>query len=337
MLKLSRNGIGVLTSQYRSVLKKCAFLNLMAAGFLLFAPHAGMAATSGTNSPDNQLATLNAMGTVIDNDQTYTVLYVIGTTGNNITEIFSDEGHNRGWIQNWNEVYLGQYISEETGTATHVDTEISNKHSNPDMSTSSLTPKRGGGVISNERGSTLIDRVVFNNNSMTEFYNENAKVIAAGGAVMNSADDTGRIDINGSTFTNNYTMQFIEAAGGAIYNNTGSAQDNPNNKPGLMYSSGDTFSYNHAGNEDMSASEYDVVRNAVTTEVTNNITNVWKTRAEQDEDHKRKYPDGESMEARGGAVYNGGKFTMTDDSFDHNYVVGQTTYGGDVFNSLYGF
>ena len=40
MLKLSRNGIGVLTSQYRSVLKKCALLNMLAAGAFLFASNA---------------------------------------------------------------------------------------------------------------------------------------------------------------------------------------------------------------------------------------------------------------------------------------------------------
>ncbi len=332
MLKLSRNGIGVLTSQYRSVLKKCALLNMVAAGLFLLAPQAS--AATGEN-----IDSLSTMGTEIGSDKPYDTLYVNGESGNNIAELFS-ESDQRGWITNYGDVYIG-YKPD----GTYLRTVVSNKHSTPQTtSTSDVTPVQGGGVISNQNilsseigADTKIMVTTFENNSITEFNVTNAEShpVAAGGVISNvgiNSGDSGSVATKGVTFQNNYAMQFVYADGGAVYNGLSMAHGEVAGI-GHYTSSGDTFKYNHTGNEDMSQSEFDVVKNAVTAGVTANITNVWKEKWQGSATVSSEHPNGVTTMARGGAIFNVGDASVFLGKFEGNYTTGADAYGGAVFNT----
>ncbi len=350
MLKLSRNGIGVLTSQYKSVLKKCALLNMVAAGFLMFTPPVHAAGT-GIN-----IESLRTMGTEIGEDKEYSILFVNGETGNNIKEMFSGNDE-RAWITNYGIVRLGEGMSG--GEVVHVDTTISNKHSTPRTdSTSSMMPSEGGGVISNQSTDDLISArteingVTFNNNSISEFYfwyNPDAvsdgndhrdpyHKVAAGGVVANVGIYDGQaapseyVMSKNSTYTNNYAMEFIHANGGALYNSmamgpTGVAGN------GKLVSRNDVFRYNHVGNEDMSLSVFDVVRDAVTSDVRENITDVWNARWKDDSAVKASHPNGVTSFAGGGALFNSGDTEVHNGTFEYNYSTGEESFGGAVYNT----
>ncbi len=361
MLKLSRNGIGVLSSQYRSVLKKCAFLNMIAAGVLFFAPQA-QAFEVGINSNGTQLHALQSMGTTIGKynasgtaeESTYGTLYITESPSNtNTKELFSDSsGTSGGWLINYEEVRFGTQPDSSGSGFIKLDTTIRGKHNLLNsLSTSDLTPAQGGGVIRNDTqlksgtperksgGRVDISLTTFENNSVTNFsvYSTGGSevAIAAGGAISNVglyAPDSAPsyyIASNTSTYRNNYTMQFIFADGGAIYNGTFKGFGTQIYF-GKVMSEKDVFEYNHAGNENMANSEYAAIRNAVTAGVTSNITNDWEA-------HKAAasgmHPNGVSTFARGGAIYNAGDFSIISDTFRYNYVIGDSAFGGAVYNT----
>ena len=335
MLKLSRNGIGVLTSQYRSVLKKCALLNLIAAGALAFASPAH--AEAGTN-----IASLDSMGTQIAvNETDYTILYVT-PADHNTTVLFSGDSIYRSWITSEGLVRIGR-----DSTGAYYETTVSNKHSMPKTDGSSdVLPEQGGGVLANhpnsETGiaaSATFDGVTFENNSVTEFKKwdmaEGAGV-AAGGVAVNtgkydSSSPQSLVNSKKSIYQNNYTMQFLYADGGALYNSLATEWGG---YVGLarMESTEDTFRYNHVGNEDMADSIYQVVQ-AAAGSVEDEITQVWYDMWQGQSSVAAHHPNGVSQYARGGAIFNSGDFTITTGTFEHNYATAESAYGGAIHNS----
>ncbi|MBR3676091.1 MAG: hypothetical protein IKN71_03040, partial [Alphaproteobacteria bacterium] len=247
MLRLSRNGIGVLTSQYKSVLRKCAILNMFAAGLFLYAPQAS--AATGVN-----IDSLATMGTEIGEDYDYDKLYVNGSGENNTKEMFS-ESDKRSWITNYKDVQIG--FDTEGGD---VKTTVSNKHSIPETESSSdMTPTQGGGVVSNQNyyedegginGAHLrFGNTTFENNSVSDFATDSDFAVTAGGVVSNMSVES--FGVNKSTFNGNYTMHFVNAEGGALYN--GIIVD-PNGRTigtAMIESSENVFDGNHVGNVDL--------------------------------------------------------------------------------------
>lgn len=350
MLKLSRNGIGVLSSQYRSVLKKCAFLNMVAAGVLFFAPQAH-AFIDGINSDGTQLHALQSMGTTIGKyssggaeESTYGTLYITGEPSNtNTKELFSDSSTTSGgWLINYNRIFIGTQPDPSGTGYDKIPAVISGKHNLLDNSVSSITPNQGGGVIRNDTdthtGQAISGRVdiyksEFRNNSVTNFVPDNDTAIAAGGVISNvgaynSSAVSNYVASQSSTYVNNYAMQFTYADGGAIYNGVYVGNYGQDFFIGKFSSNGDTFKFNHTGNEDMAASEYETVRRGVTAEVTARITNDWRNNLPH-----ALLENGVSYMARGGAIFNAGEFTIENDTFENNYVTGFTAYGGAIFNT----
>ena len=360
MLKLSRNGIGVLSSQYRSVLKKCAFLNMIAAGMLMLAPQA-QAFEDGVNSEGTQLHTLKSMGTTVGKYNTsgtaeeseFGTLYITGEPSNtNTQELFSvDGGTSAGWLVNYERVFFGTQPDPTTaGAYITVDTVISGKHNLLNSGVSDLTPAQGGGVIRNDTqlkqsdpkrisgGRIDIKSTTFKNNSVTNFsvYSQTGEevAIAAGGAITNVGLYTAEapsyyIASKDSKYINNYAMQFIYADGGAIYNGTFRGMGSTV-YIGKVMSENDLFEYNHVGNEDMASSKYDPISSAVTAGVAENITADWNA-------HKipaaEWHPNGVTSFARGGAIFNAGKFTVKNGTFRYNYATGESAFGGAIYNT----
>ncbi len=354
MLKLSRNGIGVLSSQYRSVLKKCALLNLVAAGMLVFASQAQAAHITGVNSPSHELDLLKGMGTTVGKYEgttpvgTYGKLYITGSMANtNTKEMFSAVNSSAGWLVNYSTVFFGTQPQDpdhpDETTYIKVPATVSDKHNLLNGTLSSLTPNQGGGVIRNDTdlhtGSPVSGRVdiygsTFKNNSVTNFQPDNDAAIAAGGFISNvgaydASSPSSYVASQGSTYINNYTMQFTYADGGAIYNGAYAGNYGRDVFIGKFSSKEDTFEYNHTGNENMQRPEaYDVVREAVTSDVYTNILYDWEQKSQQ-----ALLPNGVTYMARGGAIYNAGEFTIESDTFLNNYVTGYTSYGGAIFNT----
>ena len=355
MLKLSRNGLGVLSSQYKSVLKKCAFLNMIAAGMFMFAPQAqAVDFIDGTNNDSAQLDTLKAMGTTVAKydasgttpQSTYGTLYITGSPANtNTKELFSTASDvSAGWIVNYGKVFFGE---ESTASGIiQVPATIKDKHNLLNSTVSDVMPAQGGGVIRNDTSSktgvsawTNIVGTTFENNSSTDFSKYNVTgsgivAIAAGGVVSNvgiyDRDKAPSYEVasKNSVYKNNYTMQFVYADGGAMYNGLVSAYGD-GVKLARTISIGDTFEFNHTGNEDMSQAMYDEVREAVTSGVTTNITQEWNAQKQ----YATANPNGVSHQARGGAIFNAGDFEITDGTFKYNYTTGDLAYGGAIYNT----
>ncbi len=359
MLKLSRNGIGVLSSQYRSVLKKCAFLNMIAAGMLFFAPQAQADEVfqTGVNKSGHELSELESMGTEVGKYEynpdpvevsKYETLYITGEmSGTNKKEMFSDDSSS--WLVNYGNVYFGTQPSEDPSHPTEtVTTVISDKHNLLKSTLSDLTPSQGGGVFRNDTvlhtqigGMVSIVDTTFQNNSIsnfTKYIQEESRElpIAAGGVVSNIGvynaveAPSNCVSSNRTQYINNYSMQFAYADGGAIYNGVYVGNQGTKVYIGRYRSTNDTYKYNHAGNEDMSNSIQEAVRNALTPDVITNITNDW-------DQHKAEAsisnPNGASNYARGGAIFNSAEFFLEGGTFIGNYVIGDITYGGAIFNT----
>ncbi|MBQ9271454.1 MAG: autotransporter domain-containing protein [Alphaproteobacteria bacterium] len=359
MLRLSRNGIGVLTSQYRSILKKCAWLNLMAAGVFMFAANAMAenatgadltAMANGIKSPIYDSGT----GSYTSYHEPYAA-YIYSGASTLTEEMFSDSTHQTGWINNYGTVAFGK---NESGTAVS-NTVVSGKH-NLYGGGSDVTQSQGGGVIGNLNNNTLnsssgrpfigatldILGTTFNNNSATDFTKVTAdsKVQAVGGVLANvsvgkqSGGANNIVSVKDSSFTSNYTMQYVNAFGGAIYN--GWDEDVVNlygDDGGQLVSENNTFIGNHVGNEYFSSTG--LVYTNIWEKLNQSsvcgtgdscggngrdIINSGTSRAYAITDH-----------ALGGAVYNIGKYTSSDDTYRNNYATGKIAQGGAIYHSDY--
>ena len=335
MLKLTRNGIGALNAQYRSVLRKCAILNVLAAGLVSFMPTA--------NAEVYDSATywrLEYMGTEIKDGNS---IYVHGSGGYNIKEVINEgriinnnsqnnsqeqenDTDNDAWIRNRSSAYFGYNTSGTTVNSTVVE----EKHN-----TTVLNGyfENGGGVLSNmnnDDDNTVLNIYLteFNNNSATRFVNElgikeSSEGVAAGGAISNYSAN--QASIVRTSFNDNYVMHFYNAAGGAIYNASKILYraSGPDPISGSIQSTGGgTFVNNHAGNE-MLDNEF------ITTKVRSKIIDFWKNNSSD-----TVKGDLTSL-AYGGAIYNSGIYLSNNDRFEYNHAIGVTSFGGAIYNNKY--
>ncbi|MBR1825337.1 MAG: autotransporter domain-containing protein [Alphaproteobacteria bacterium] len=356
MLRLSRNGIGVLTSQYKSILKKCALLNLAAAGVFLFASAAQAAGetATGETATGSDFSTMgNNIKESIRGGSSYTgynnpiSAYIFAGNSNLETPLFSDTGSVSGtahtsWIVNYGDVFFGK---NESG-ATVSGTIVSNKH-NIFGDNSDVTQVQSGGVIGNLNADRLngdgtpyigakleIQNTTFENNSTTNFtkVEKNTSVQATGGVLSNISNES--TTIRNSTFRNNYAMMFVNALGGAIYNGWDYSLINTTaggyTDKGLI-SSGNTFSGNHVGNDYIASSG----------DVKTKIFDVLNSKTLCDDNNcagaRNVVGSGSSAyalsdHAFGGAVYNIHVYTSENDTYETNYAIGQAARGGAIYN-----
>ncbi len=328
MLKLSHRGLGLLNAQYRSVLKKCFLLNMVAASIMVAAP----AMADDTNWTANQTANTSGNGNDLDakgqetitelKDKMATVISQaaagssnaksIGTLfvdSNFTNELYSVDGTATigAWIYNYGDVYVGYTkdlpngdISEVSGGVT-----ISNKHN-----TDAIDLTIGGGAFANgkETGGThqpllKVANTTFLNNSASATDGDTTYV-AAGGALANYSSNSDGI-IEKSKFTKNYVMGSGVIEGGAVANFAVIDQNN-NLDIGYMHSKNNEYTGNYAANE---------------------------TESTKDELTQFKNIDAEN--ARGGAIYNSGKFVSENDTFNSNFAKGTTAQGGAIYNEAY--
>ena len=324
MLKLSRNGIGLLTAQYRSVLRKCFILNMCAAGIAIAFAGTANAWNPGDIVDSADYPTLTTqMGNLINYDTTTDIagMYLSGTYS---SELYNIGLNNDAWIQN----YEGQLVVGRNSGGSAVTTVISNLHN---ITGDSYTD--GGGAIFNGNDKTKdiaggefsVYNSTFSRNSVsTDGF---LYPMAAGGAIANVSRTAATI--TGTNFTENYAMSFTDALGGAIYNgtNTVNAPSGAQSAYGNITSSGNTFTSNHAGNISGTYAGYTIDY------VPSWLVTSWQT------DNPTVYANqlGMAKNAAGGAVYNGGElkkatFTSTNDTFKNNFALGLSAKGGAIAN-----
>lgn len=318
MLKLSRNGIGLLTSQYKSVLRKCMFLNMCAAGMITFASVANAVTYDSATSPEFQY-----MATTLDMGDS---AFVYGRDGYNVIEIMSEgdesisDAHKNGWIRNHGITMFGYNTSGVQVSSTSVE----HKHN---ITVGQGLAINGGGVIANMNNDSsntqlTIYKTDFSDNSATRFINELGGVdytgMSVGGVISNYSKN--QADLVLATFNDNYTMHFNQASGGAIYNGS-NALYGTEIVLGSIQSSGSVFANNHAGNELM---EIDFP--GISSQVESKILDVWVNNSTDTLNGSL------GTLATGGAIHNTGSYTSNSDRFEYNHAVGITSKGGAIYN-----
>ena len=324
MLKLSHRGLGLLNAQYRSVLKKCFLLNMVAASIMVAAP-----AMADDNWTANQTANASGNGNNLDAKGEATIRELkgkmatvisqaeagssnakpIGTlfVDDNFTEeLYSVDGTTTigAWIYNYGDVYVGYTKDLQDGAISKKDggVIISNKHN-----TDAINPTIGGGAFVNgkEAGGTYqpllkVANTTFLNNSASST-DVDTSYIASGGALANYSSNKEGI-IENSKFTKNYVMGSGVIEGGAVAN-FAVIDQNSNLDIGYMHSKNNEYTGNYAANE-----------------------------TESTKDELTQFKNADAKNARGGAVYNNGVFDSENDTFNSNYAKGTTARGGAVYN-----
>lgn len=307
MLKLTKKGLGLLNSQYRSVLRRCLAAQILAA--TVFLPSQAMADgatvdTSKTYSGDvetwrAQLTT--KMGNVVKTEDSAVVsnLYV---TSSYTDQLYSSDTGSSGkygaWLANYGNVVVGK-----NADGTSVSVNIDNKH-NMDAAAFS---EAGGAILSGNGDNTEVLLEVygasFSNNTIASEETSSAEDFAQGGAVaiFNPQDNV----IQNSTFRGNYALSVGAVEGGAVF--VGWDVDATTGKVAM---SGNTFSGNYAGNY-----VGEPTTNAKLAEFLSNNNNPV------------------AYYAYGGAIYNIGTATSEKDTFEKNYVLGRQAAGGAVYNA----
>ena len=333
MLKLSKNALGLLNSQYRSVLKKCMFINMLAAGIILCASNAFAAGESYDSSDATALDKIKNMGTAIAPNEDVGALFVHNpSSGTNYLtkEEYTLSGvHDGAWLVNMGgEVGVGYTYSGGSASPASGTTTISNKHNAQDFND---VPTSGGAILNrnlsggaNPGGTLNIRNSKFSSNSST-FLHEDTYVLdtglSAGGAVTNIS----RLQTNivSTTFEANYVMDYVRAAGGAVYN--GPVYTNPSGTTavGNIISLNNQYTGNHVGNQDSGSTTINAqwAANVLNNEARTQITDGGVT-------------GGISDSATGGALVNEGKYTSTNDSFSSNYAYAKVAKGGAVYNAV---
>lgn len=316
MLKLSGHGIGLLNAQYRSVLKKCLLLNVMAASLIYALPasaenaHANASGlyTSGVATAITHLN--DKMGLEIGEHKDIGSLYVDKSFKNSIYSEGSRQetgGDNQygPWIINYQNVYIGYKYYDGTQKEVTNTIEIANRHNtNGDIDFS------GGGVVvsGSEKGTTdtllQVRNTIFTNNSVSSSTTETESFVASGGAITTySTKDN---FIKNSTFDANYAMSGATAEGGAVSNVSAETGENSSSLTptvGKLTSENNAYKNNYAGNK---TSEEKLSQfNGVNAEI-----------------------------AQGGAIYNSGVLTSTADTFINNQAFGKNAYGGAIRNAI---
>lgn len=328
MLKLSHRGLGLLNAQYRSVLKKCFLLNMVAASIMVAAP----AMADDINWTANQTANTNGHNNNLDSkgeetigelkDKMATVISQaeagssnakpIGTlfVNSNFNEqLYSVDGTTTigAWIYNYGDVYVGYTKDLPDGAISKTDggVTISNKHN-----TDAINPTIGGGAFVNgkEAGGTYqpllkVANTTFLNNSASPTDGDTT-YIASGGAIANYSSNKEGI-IENSKFTKNYVMGSGVIEGGAVANFAVIDQNNILDI-GYMHSKNNEYTGNYAANE-----------------------------TESTKDELTQFTNADAENARGGAVYNNGVFDSENDTFNSNYAKGTTAQGGAIYNEIY--
>ena len=327
MLKLSRKGVGLLTSQYKIVLRMCLLLNMIIAGALAFCLPANADSYDSQTSPRFANMGMTLPYTDTETGIFYDEAFVHGSDGYNIKEVMNGESsiYNDAWIRNKATVKFGYNPSGEMVFST----TVSHKHNITILDGSSIN---GGGVISNgnnDTGTTSLNmyRTDFIDNSATRFLNESSGVdhtgVAFGGALLNYSKNQAVIET--STFQNNYVMHFNQASGGAIYNGSNALYGSEIVLGSVKSSGGGTFINNHAGNELMDHPAY---VQGETSQVESKILQVWVN-------NSTDHVNGDlSVLATGGAIHNEGEYISENDRFDYNHAIGVTAKGGAIYNSV---
>ena len=304
MLKLSKSAIGLLNKQYRSVLSRCLYINLVMAFCIASPVFANNATTDFNGNGDSKVSDAiislkTQMGNTIGTDKDIGTLYVNEKQTNSLYS--HQSGHYSSWIINYNDVYIG-YKNQNGRPVSALDVEISNRHN-----TNADNIFFGGGVITNG-GDTdsdallVVNNVKFMNNtaSSSNFSNSDPTMyIASGGVINNFSVETANVTNN--QFLNNYVMSGGAAKGGAIYNGTASNQTGAVQQ-GNMNTENNLFQGNYAGNITSDSILAGFVGNAI------------------------------ANEASGGAIYNTGILNSKNDIFKENFTTGKIAYGGAIYN-----
>lgn len=318
MLKLSRNGIGLLTSQYKSVLRKCLLLNMCAAGVFSFASVANAVTYDSATSPEFQY-----MGTTLEIGDN---AFIYGRDGYNVIEVMSEgdesisDAHKNGWIRNHGITMFGYNTS---GTQVN-STSVEHKHN---ITVGHGMAINGGGVIANMNNDNnntqlTIYKTDFSDNSATRFINELGGIdntgMSVGGVMSNYSKN--QADLILATFNDNYTMHFNQASGGAIYNGS-NALYGTEIVLGSIQSTGSVFANNHAGNELM-----ETYVPGASSQVESKILDVWVNNSTDTTNGSL------GTLATGGAIHNTGSYISSDDRFEFNHAIGITSKGGAIYN-----
>ena len=319
MLKLSGHGIGLLNAQYRSVLKKCLLLNVMAASLAYALPanaensHANASGVNNNSGVATAITHLNdKMGLEIGEHKDIGSLYVDKSFQNSIysegdrQETGGDNQYGP-WIINYQNVYIGYKYEDSTKKEVTNTIEIANRHNtNGDIDFS------GGGVVvsGSEKGTTKtllqVRNTIFTNNSVSSSTTATGRFVASGGALTTySTKDN---FIKNSTFNANYAMSGATAEGGAVSNVSAKTGENSSSllpTVGKLTSENNAYKNNYAGNKTSDTKEKLAQFNGVNAET-----------------------------AQGGAIYNSGVLTSTADTFINNQVFGENAYGGAIRNAI---
>ncbi len=360
MLRLSRNGIGVLTSQYKSVLRKCALLNMLAAGVFLFTSNAMAAGTSATGADFPTMGNNVNHQDVAPADPDSAYIFYEGANSNLTKEMFTNASATPpeigGWIRNYGDVYVGEKENISGDPTVVNNTVVSDKHNTFGIISGSLDAQNGGGAITNTKkyvgenvvGANLsVVGATFINNSATDFTQvemDDVAPEAVGGAISNvssNAETFSASDSAATRFMNNYTMQFVNAYGGAVYNGFAilDYDDETVSKVATTNSYGTIYEGNHAGNEYLSSVSSGVLNNIMEQlhqkSVCQDPDCANRTTTTLDHNGNTTTEYALTDFAFGGAVYNIGEYNSFNETYNNNYTIGMRAYGGAVYNSNY--
>lgn len=314
-MKANSHSYGLLNAQYRCVLKRCFFLNMLAGIMFYSVPATALNATanaSGNNVVDATVAeNLNNlkqhMGFVVGQDKAVGYLYVDNKVYDN--SLYSEgasetDSYFGPWIINHNQVYIGYKYENNTKVPVTGGLTLSGLHN-----TTADDKIYGGSVVAsglqdpNVTTILQVDNVTFTNNSASSSGTEVGRM-ASGGVIANfgASDDN---FITNSVFDANYVMSGGTAQGGAVANITATNYDGSAFDIGHLVSENNTYKKNYAGNYTTdSHQELSQFNNVVATT------------------------------AQGGAIYNAGKMTSTNDVFTDNYAKGNSALGGAIRNAV---
>ena len=194
MLRLTRTAIGLLTAQYRSVLRKCWAINVG-----IFALGAVAATTVLPSEAEAKSGSGDILGGALVN--TGTLANVSSYSG---YEAYSTNGNAKGGA-----IY-------NTGTINQIGTSSSSKNTYNNNTARSTNYYAGGGAIYNRGGRIGNVYADFGSNGVTATTGENTR----GGAIINDSENSATRSVIGNivgNFTNNYA-QSRTIYGGAIAN-----------------------------------------------------------------------------------------------------------------------
>lgn len=335
MNKSNNHAYGLLKSQYISVLKKCAILNAMVAVAFAIPMTASADETVADRltdrmgfhvGGDDPTLGANNLSLYVDSSS---MLHVVANGGAETTALMpsslygDDIDGTESWILNYSDVTIGN---------SSVRSAFDNIHAQPSDIEAFFT---SGGLVTN--GAEMfsvgtsdallkVENTAFSNIS-TSPDDDFAGMAKMGGVFesFSTADNT----ISNSKFNNNFVMAGNKALGGAVmvYNGEREVKTGTGTTTRIaaddyraqLTSSNTEYTANHAGNL-----IYDIGSGVVSDVTDENLVG---------EGYYRYQDNKYGNEAKGGAIYNGGDFVSTSDSFEDNYVIGKNAMGGAIYNT----